>query len=113
MPYITFLIAILLKTVLRFLDGKACTKDKTNTNIIQNYVKLYSGPDVILPIRYSHLLNLIYVTFTYGLAMPIMFPICCFGLINMYICERLQFAFFYKRPPMIGNTLSNKGLQGL
>ena len=31
----------------------------------------------------------------------------------MYICERLQFAYFYKRPPMLGNDLNENGLKVL
>ena len=71
---------------------------------------LYSGPDVVLPIKYAVIINMIFVTFTYGIALPILFPICLVGMINMYITERILFAFFYKKPPMIGNVLSAKGL---
>jgi len=50
------------------------------------------------------------VTFTYGLCLPALFPITLVGLINLYIIDKLQFAYFYKRPPMIGNALNDRGL---
>ena len=34
-------------------------------------------------------------------------------MVNMYICERIQFVYFYKRPPMIGNDLNEQGLKVL
>jgi hypothetical protein len=47
-----------------------------------------------------------YVAFTFGIGMPLLFPIACLGVFNMYIVERLQFAWFYKKPPMMGNKLN-------
>ena len=67
---------------------------------------LYSGPDVALPLRYSALMNIVFVSFFYGVGMPTLFPNTLLGLINMYICERLQFVYFYKKPPMMGNQLN-------
>lgn len=71
---------------------------------------LYAGPDVSLPIRYSAMMNMIYVTFAFGIGMPLLIPICCIMIVNMYITERLQFAWFYKKPPMMGNILNDRGL---
>ena len=71
---------------------------------------MYAGPDVAMPLRYSSLLNLIYVTFAFGIGIPMLFPICCIGIVVMYICERLQFAWFYKKPPMMGNVLNENSL---
>jgi len=76
-------------------------------------VKLYAGPDVVLHFKYSIFINSIYVCFTYGIAMPVLFPITLFAIFNMYVCERIQFAYFYKRPPLFGNTLNDKGLSVL
>jgi hypothetical protein len=32
---------------------------------------------------------MVYVAFTYGVGIPMLFPIVCIASINMYICERL------------------------
>lgn len=34
-------------------------------------------------------MNQVFVAFTHGLALPLLFPICLMGLINMYIIEKL------------------------
>ena len=50
------------------------------------------------------------MAFTHGIALPLLFPICLMGLINMYICEKLQFAYFYREPPMFDNRLNDRAL---
>jgi hypothetical protein len=35
----------------------------------------------------------------YGMIMPILFPIALFGIINMYVVEKLCLAYYYKQPP--------------
>ena len=56
-------------------------------------------------------MNQIYITFTFGLALPILFPICLMSIFNMYVAERLQFAYFYKQPPKTDNRLNDRALQ--
>lgn len=58
-------------------------------------------------------MNQVYVAFTFGLALPILFPICCLGIFNMYVAERLQFAYFYRQPTKTDNRLNNKALDVL
>jgi len=109
-PFITFATAYGEKYVRRYFDGRSSRKDITERISIQNYVILYSGPDVALPLRYSALMNNVWVAFAFGIGIPMLFPICCLGILNMYITERLQFAWFYKKPPMMGNILNEKSL---
>ena len=56
-------------------------------------------------------MNLIFVTFTYGLALPILFPICLVGMINILVTEKWQFAYFYQQPPLIDNKLNDRALK--
>lgn len=51
-----------------------------------------------------------YVAFTHGLALPLLFPITLFGIINIYLCERVLFAYFYRQPPMFDNLLNDRAL---
>jgi hypothetical protein len=44
-------------------------------------------------------------------ALPVLFPITALGILNLYIMERLQLAYFYKQPPLFGNKLNDKALQ--
>lgn len=58
-------------------------------------------------------MNQVFVVFTYGISMPILFPCLTASLINMYICERLQFAFLYRKPPLFDNSLNDLALKCL
>lgn len=58
-------------------------------------------------------MNQVFVVFTYGISLPILFPIVTVSLINMYMCERLQFAFLYRKPPLFDNSLNDLALKCL
>ena len=68
---------------------------------------------MIINFRYSTLLNMIYVTFTHGIALPILFPICAFGILVTYITESFLIAHFYKKPPMLDNRMNDHALRQL
>lgn len=74
------------------------------------YVELWAGPEFLLYAAYSKVLLIIAVTFTYGLMLPILFPICAFGLINIYIVDTLMLTYWFKRPPMYDDMLYKKAL---
>jgi hypothetical protein len=60
--------------------------------------------------RYSSVLMQVFVAFTHGLAIPMLFPITILGILNSYIAEKLQFAYFYKQPPLLDNELNYQAL---
>jgi len=66
---------------------------------------------MVINFRYSTLLNMIYVTFTHGLALPILFPICFVGIAITYVIESYQLAYFYKKPPMLDNRINDHVLK--
>lgn len=111
MPYVNFLILYSLKFLGRFADSKftQCRKfPKTKKKTKEAFAATYAGPDVSIHFRYASILNDVWVTFTYGIALPTLFPICLLGLFNMYVAEKLMFAYFYKQPPMYDNKLNRR-----
>jgi len=60
--------------------------------------------------RYSAILNVVFSTFTHGLALPILFPIAAFAMFNFYICEKYFFAYFYRKPPLFDNKMNERAL---
>jgi hypothetical protein len=113
MPFINLLILFVLKFSVRFLDSNITmfknipeTKKKT----IQAFVNLYAGPEISIHFRYSAILNQIWVAMTHGLAIPMLFPISLFGIFNMYVVEKMLFAWFYKQPPLFDNKLNERAL---
>lgn len=63
--------------------------------------------------RYSLILNIVFVTFIYGLALPILFPIAFFSMVNIYVAERIQLAYYFKQPPLYDDRLSKRALTQL
>lgn len=55
--------------------------------------------------KYSVILNVVFVTFTYGIAYPILFPIACLFMLNTYIADKIQLAKFYRKPPLYDDRL--------
>ena len=110
MPILNVFILKGLKLVMRFLDStKSLFKEipeSTKKVTIQEYVNLYAGPEVEIHFRYSAILNIVFVTFTHGIALPVLFPIAVVGLLNMYISEKYMFAYFYRKPPLFDNKIN-------
>lgn len=74
---------------------------------------MYAGPEYILYSQYSQMLVLIFVTFMYGVLMPILFPICLIGLINIIIVDNLSLTYYFRAPPNYDGKLNEKALHFL
>jgi hypothetical protein len=113
-PYTSFILSYLQKLALRLNDSGFSHLTNPNftskTTTIQEFVKLYSGPDMPIHYRYSTILNIVFVTFTYGLALPILFPIAFLCMLNIYIAERVQLAYYFKQPPLYDDRLAKRAL---
>lgn len=116
MPYIEITVRLSIVSLLRGLDsgfrccprGPGQPKTKKVTN--QQYINLYSGPEYLMHFRYSAIMLQIYVAFTYGLFMPVMFPIALLGVFNMYVVERLSLAYYFRQPPMFDEKLNQRAI---
>ena len=56
--------------------------------------------------KYSAILNVTFVTFMYGLAIPLLFPIALLFFIIQYCVEKLCITYYYKKPPMYDEKLN-------
>lgn len=52
------------------------------------------------------MMNVTFVTFMYGLAIPLLFPIACIYFIVLYIVEKLSLTYQFKKPPMYDEKLN-------
>jgi hypothetical protein len=113
-PYTSFATSYIFKIIPRLMDsGLSHLTDpdfKSKKTTIQKFVTLYSGPDMPIHYRYSAILNIVFVTFTYGIALPVLFPIAFFFMLNTYIVERILLARFFKQPPLYDDRLSKRAL---
>lgn len=63
--------------------------------------------------KYAALLNIIFVTMTYGFAIPILFPIAAAAIAVLYFVEKTMLFYAYRMPPMYDERLSQSVLNML
>lgn len=107
-PAIEFGYGYPLKWLLRRLDRPK--EGGTKKTTIQQYVNLHAGPDHLLHFKYSSVLNITFITFMYGLALPVLFPIALLAFFVLYVTEKLTLTYFYKKPPMYDEKLNDAAL---
>lgn len=70
-PFIEIAMTFGMSLGYRLLDkGFSLNKYVTKSRTIQQYINLYAGPDYLIHFKYSRMLNIVFVTFMYGMAMP-------------------------------------------
>ena len=111
-PYLNFFIYYILSYLFRALDAgplyfmKKGNEQKTKFSSIQAFVETYAGPEFDLYYRYPQLINTVWVIFTYGVALPILYPVGLVCMVNTYISERIQLAYYFRQPPLYDNRLT-------
>ena len=60
--------------------------------------------------KYSALLNVIFVTMTFGYGMPILFPVAAVAILVLYFVEKTMLYYAYRLPPMYDERLSQSVL---
>ena len=63
--------------------------------------------------KYAALLNIIFVTMTYGFGIPILFPIAAAAIAVLYFVEKSMLFYAYTMPPMYDERLSQTVLSML
>jgi hypothetical protein len=60
--------------------------------------------------KYAGMLNIIFVTFMYGLSVPLLFPLTFLFFAVSYIVERVCLAYSYRLPPSFDDALNKSAL---
>jgi hypothetical protein len=60
--------------------------------------------------RYSTILLTIFVTFMYGYAIPMLFPIAALTFMFYYFGDKLSVTYYYQKPPMYDDNLHEAAL---
>lgn len=110
MPYITLASSMAVPWIMRYMDtrGNAYKSKKTS---MAKYKALHGGKDYIIHFKYSNVLNIVYITLTYGVGMPILFPIAVFNFLNQWFCERVIVAYCMRLPPALDDKLIRNSLK--
>jgi hypothetical protein len=89
----------------------ASKKNKTKKADMFQYIKLYAGPDFALYSNYAKVLLILYVTFMYGILLPVMFPIAAIAIFNIFVTDTLMLTYWYQKPPMYDDKLYTEALE--
>lgn len=108
-PIVEFFMFFGLRFFGRWRDrGLSCTNRSqynTKANSIQKYIGIYAGPEFAMHFKYSAILNITFVTFMFGLGLPLLFPYAILGIVVLWFSEKLLFFYSYRLPPMYGPEL--------
>ena len=63
--------------------------------------------------KYSGIINVVYITFMYGLGLPMLFPIALLSLVIFYVVERYQIAYTYRQPPRMDTQMTKSVMSWL
>jgi len=55
-------------------------------------------------------MNVTFVTFMYGMGLPILFPIAAFTYFVLYTLERLLTSYFYQLPPTFDDKITKNAM---
>lgn len=82
-PYVTLGTSFVIPRILRGLDNKFTNSFyNTRKTSLSAYRDVYSGKDYYIHYKYSNIFNIVYITFMYGVGMPILFPVAALNFIN-------------------------------
>lgn len=74
------------------------------------YIRLHSGHDYLIYSKYSYLLTTVFITMTYGVGIPILFPIAAFTFALFWLHERYYIAYRYRLSPSFDDKLSKNAI---
>ena len=112
-PYMEMFIFGGIRKLQQALDkGCACwEKYKTKKTTTLQYTNLYGGPMYLMHFKYSSILTQVYISFMYGLFVPVLFPIATIGIMNMYLVEKFALLYYYRKPPMYDEKLQKESIR--
>ena len=113
-PPLEFIIFYGLRYLYRVLDQKTLLPRNylwSRTKTIQAFEEIYNGPEFSLHYKYSYIMVVVFVTFTFGAGLPVLFPLAFVSLLLFYTCERLMIAYSYMKPPMYNSKTNQRTLQ--
>ena len=98
----------------RAIDQRTCCPRRerdTSSKTLQEFDSIYSGPVLDITYKYAYIINVSCVTFLFGPAMPVLFPIAVLSLMVLFTTERLAMAYSYQKPPNYDATLNRTALE--
>lgn len=114
-PYCTTMgVGVVVPKLKQWLDtGKTMNHFKTKKTTRVPFKAIYSGTDYVIHFKYSGVLNIVYITFAYGIGLPLLFPIAIVSIFSQWANERYNVAYVNKLPPTLDEKLTKNAINML
>jgi hypothetical protein len=99
---------LLLQRVKRYRAAKAASTGNPKQALQYDLNELYVGPVFDFTARYSYLLMVLFVGYTYSGGLPLMTPLCLFFFVGTYWLDKMLLLRFYRRPPHREDALQRR-----
>ena len=73
---------------------------ETKAKTVQQFVNIYSGPEMLLHFRYANICVTVFMTMIYGFGIPLLFPIALLNLCVQFTMDRVLTVYIYQKPPL-------------
>jgi len=83
---------------------------KTKKTSRAAFKALYSGNEYVIHFKFSGVLTVVYVTFMYGMGLPLLFPIAAISIFGFWVNERVNIAYISKLPPSLDDKLTKNAI---
>jgi hypothetical protein len=80
-------------------------KYNTKKTQIGAYMDFYSGGEFMVHIRYAQMLKVMAIAMTFGMGMPILFPVAAFNFLVYWVLESYAITYQHALPPTMDNKL--------
>ena len=108
-PFISNLINYLWYEYFGLLDRSFKPKRLyyTKQDSALDYYEVNYGAEIPIFTKYPFIMNIVFMSMMYGLAMPIITYLTLLALLMSYIIEKIAIFWHVKKPPLFDDALSN------
>ena len=93
-------------TAIRYVSFKYTRFTAPNHAVTQDQLnRAFEGPDFDLSTRYGEVLNILFLTMTFGAGMPLLVPLAAFAFNSAYAVDKFDFARVSRVPPWYSTAL--------
>lgn len=68
--------------IIQYIEQQLLLNKSNQKSTIIQFVKVYSGPEYMIFLKYAYIMKYVAISLVYGYALPILFPITGVALIN-------------------------------
>jgi hypothetical protein len=113
-PIIEFTMQATIRTLKRCVDQRKIWPNdimQTSSPTMAILFEKYLGPPFFIDYKYSYILTYVFVAFTWGSVVPMIFWMSTLGILIMYTVEKLMVYYAYVFIPMIDHSMFDGALK--